>query len=110
MLKIENQKHFDKVKAFAESSGRMKQLQKELDYLDTYADHENEGLTQCILGYDWAPHSFSFLMMKKDATGEYQPWFNGGLIYFSSGDSGVGLPQLSVRIGDISESCWAIHT
>ena len=49
-------------------------------------------------------------MMKKDAAGEYQYWFNGGLIYFSSGDSGVGLPQLSVRIGDTSKSGWDVHT
>ncbi|KKM89345.1 hypothetical protein LCGC14_1249640 [marine sediment metagenome] len=110
MLKIENQKHFDSVKSFAESTGRMKQLQEKLDYLDTYADHENKGLTQCVLGYDFAPYSFSFLMMKKDAAGEYQYWFNGGLIYFSSGDSGVGLPQLSVRIGDTSKSGWDVHT
>jgi len=110
MIEIQNQEHFDKIKAFAESTGRMKQLQEKLDYLGTYADHERKGLTKCVLGYDFAPYSFSFLMMKKDDNGEYQRWFNGGLIYFSAGDSGVGMPQLSVRIGDISESNWSIHT
>jgi len=87
MLKIENQEHFDKVKAFAESTGRMTQLQSKLDYLDTYGDN-----TQCVLGYDFAPHSFSFLMMKRDKQGEYQPWFNGGLIFHSTAD------------------CWNVHT
>ena len=110
MLEIQNQEHFNKVKAFAESTNRMEQLQEKLDYLDTYADHERKGLTKCILGYDFAPYSFSFLMMKKDDSGEYQPWFNGGLVFFDAGDSGVGLPQLSVRIGDTSESEWNIHT
>ena len=40
---------------------------------------------------------------------EYARWFNGGLIYYGKGDSGVGEPQLSVRIGDTSEG-WSIHT
>lgn len=110
MLKIDNQEHFDEVKAFAESSGRMKQLQEKLDYLDTYADHESKGLTQCVLGSDWAPNSFSFLMMKKDANGEYQRWFNGGLIFHGPHDGGGngGAPTFSVCLSPTDG--WSIHT
>lgn len=110
MLHIDNQEHFDKVKAFAKRAGKFDQLKEKLDYLDTYADHENKGLTKCVLGYDFAPYSFSFLMMKRDAAGEYRPWFNGGLIFYDAGDTGVGNPQFSVRIGDVSESGWSINT
>jgi len=110
MLKIENQEHFDKVKAFAKANGRMEQLQEKLDYLDTYADHEKEGLTQCMLGYDWAPYSFSFLMMKKDSNGEFQPWFNGGLIFHGPHDGGGngGAPTFSVCLSPTDG--WSIHT
>jgi hypothetical protein len=82
VLDIQNQKHFNKVKAFAESIGCMEQLQSKLDYLDTYGDQV--GGTKCVLSYDFAPHSFSFLMMRKDDSGEYQPWFNGGLIFHNN--------------------------
>jgi len=110
MLDIQNQKHFDDVKAFAERMDKFNQLKEQLDYLDTYADHENKGLTKCVLGKDWAPYSFAFTMMKRDANGEYRYWFNGGLIFYDVGDTGVGEPQLSVRIGDTSESGWNVNT
>ena len=110
MLQIENQEHFDKVKAFAEKTGRWDQLKGKLDYLNTYADHESEGLTKCVLGYDWAPYSFSFLMMKKDKSGEFQPWFNGGLIFHGSHDNGGdgGAPTFSVNLNPVDG--WSIHT
>jgi len=110
MLHIENQEHFDKVKAFAEETGRVEQLQSKLDYLDTYADHEKEGLTKCVLGYDFAPYSFGFLMMKKDTSGEYQPWFNGGLIFHGPHDRGGdgGAPTLSVNLSPTDG--WSVHT
>ncbi len=110
MLKIDNQEHFDKVKAFAKSTGRMEQLQQKLDYLGTYADHEKEGLTKCVLSSDWAPYSFSFLMMKKDTAGEYQPWFNGGLIFHGSHDGGGngGGPTFAVCVNPVDG--WSVHT
>ena len=110
MLDIQNQDHFDKVKKFAEETGRMSQLQEKLDYLDTYADHEREGLTKCVLGYDWAPYSFSFLMMRKDKDGEFQPWFNGGLIFHGSHDRGGdgGAPTFSVNLNPMDG--WSVHT
>ena len=35
--------------------------------------------------------------------------YNGGLLYYGSGDSGVGGPNFSVRIGSVAEG-WNIHT
>lgn len=84
MLEVQNQKHFDDVKAFADRMIKSIQLQEKLDYLDTYADPENKGLTKCILGYDFAPYSFAFSMLKRDDEGAYKFWFNGGLIFDSS--------------------------
>jgi hypothetical protein len=110
MLEIQNQEHFNKVKAFAESTGRMEQLQDKLNYLDTYADHERQGLTKCVISYDWAPYSFSFLMMRRDENGEYQPWFNGVLIFHGSHDNGGdgGSPTFSVCVNPTDG--WSIHT
>ena len=81
MLHIDNQEHYDRVKTFAQETGCWDQLKAELEYLDTYADPEKQGVTKCVLGYDFAPHSFGFCMLRKDANGEVQPWFSGGLIY-----------------------------
>lgn len=110
MLDIQNQKHFDEVKSFAESTGQLEQLQQKLDYLDTYADHEKQGLTKCVLGKDWAPYSFAFTMLKRDANGEYRRWFNGGLIYHGSHDNGGdgSAPTFSVNL--TPQNGWSIHT
>jgi len=110
MIQIDNQEHFDKVKAFAESSGRWGQLKEKLDYLDTYADHEKQGLTKCVLGYDWAPYSFAFCMMRKNKDGEFRPWFNGGLIFHGNHDNGGdgGGPTFAVNLNPVDG--WSIHT
>lgn len=111
MIEHHNQEYFNEVKAFAERTGQWDQLKEKLDYLNTYADHERKGLTKCVLYKDFAPMSFEFCMLRKDLeTGEYRRWFNGGLIYYSSGEDGVDAPQLSVRIGDTSQSGWSINT
>ena len=98
------------VKAFAEANGLTDKLEKQLNYLDTYADHDNNGRTKCDLFKDFAPQSFAFNMMKRSKDGEYKFWFNGGVIFYAPNDSGVGCPQLSVRIGDTSEADWSINT
>jgi len=110
MIHIDNQEHFNKVKQFAEETGRWDQLKEKLDYLDTYADHEKQGLTKCVLGSDFAPYSFAFLMMRKDADGEYRPWFNGGLIFHGEHDHGGngGAPTFSVCVSPTDG--WSIHT
>lgn len=112
MLRIENQEHFDKVKAFAAARGLSAQLQEKFDYLDSYANRNGRDATECRLHPDFAPYSFAFTMLRRDADKpEQEPvyWFNGGLIYFGLGDTGVDAPQYSVRLGDTSEG-WSIHT
>jgi hypothetical protein len=103
--------YLKEVKAFAVKVGKGDQLQSKLNYLDTYADHEGEGLTRCLLGKDhWAPQSFSFIMQRLDKNGEYQYWFDGGLIFHGSHDNGGdgGAPTYSVNLNP--EDGWSIHT
>lgn len=102
------------VKDFARSIDKLDQLEKELEYLNSYAcrlDDDKLDLekTRCVLYKDWATHSFGFMMMVRDKNGEYKNWFNGGLIFYQAGDTGVGGPQYSVRL-DNSTTGWSIHT
>ena len=110
MLEIQNQEYFDEVVAFAKKIGMHDQLQEQLSYLATYADHNDEGLTKCLLGSDFAPQSFSFLMQKKDKDGQFQRWFNGGLIFHGDHDNGGdgGAPTFSVNL--VPMNGWQIHT
>lgn len=94
MIEIQNQEHFDKIKKFAEETGQMSELQKQLDYLDTYAENGERGSTRCLLGYDFAKHSFSFVMQKREFDKEYRDWFHGGLVYHGDGIFGS----------------WSVHT
>lgn len=100
----------------AESCGLAAQLTDRLNYLATYATGEGclyanaDGAdTRCHLYPDFAPYSFAFSMEHKKPNEDWRPWFSGGLIYYGAGNSGVGLPQLSVRIGS-SEAGWSVHT
>ena len=110
MLQIENQEHYDKVIAFAEKVGKLNQLKEKLEYLDTYAAHEDREATKCFLGYDWAPYSFSFTMQKRNAEGEYVHWFSGGLIFHGPHDNGGdgSAPTFSVNLNPTDG--WSIHT
>lgn len=113
MLEIseETQRYVDEVKTFAESVGALAKLQKQLDYLDTYAEHEDRGRTLCVLYKDFAPNSFSFVMnIRPKGGGEYAFWYNGGLICYPPGDSGVGAPQFSVNLTTSDEYEWHVNT
>ncbi len=111
MLEIANQDYLAEVKQFAKDTNQIEQLQTKLDYLDTYAEHGDRGVTMCKLFPDFAPYSFQFQMCQMDKeTKEYIPWFHGGLIYFGPGENGVSDPQYTVRIGDTSQSGWSVHT
>ena len=112
MLEIQDESYFQGVRKWAEENGKLGCLQDKLDYLGSFSCPENDKtLTKCVLYKDFAPQSFGFTMFKKDReTGEYKRWFNGGMIYYGAGDTGVGAPQLSVRIGDSSQSGWQINT
>jgi len=110
MLKIQCEEHYVKVLAFATKTGKFEDLRKNLDYLDTYADQDKQGLTECLLFSDFAPNSFHFIMNKKNSKGDYVRWFNGGLIFHGSHDGyGSGeAPTLAVTVNPTDG--WSIHT
>lgn len=94
-------------RAHADGIGLRAQLDKQLDYLATYA-HPKE--TRCTLFLDYAPHSFSFEMEVKGEDGVWRRWFSGGLIYHGLHDGhGSGEPPaLAVTLTPMSG--WHIHT
>jgi hypothetical protein len=111
------QEHFDKVLEFAKSRGLEDNLQQRLDYLDNYANgpgctyDKAEGRdTRCVLMFDYAPHSFYFVMERRNSPdAEWKTWYNGGLILHEAGSSGAEFPVLSVRM-DSSTTSYEIHT
>lgn len=111
MLQITDQEHFDKVKEFVATRPQeiQKKFQEVLDYLDTYAEHGDRGKTRCLLGWDFAPYSFSVLMQARNSDGAYSKWWNGGMIYYGAGDSGAGAPNFSVRLGPLVEG-WSVNS
>jgi len=116
LITEEIQEYFDKVKAFAKSVGKEDQLREKLDYLDSYACGQpgEEGYdpeaTKCFLGKDFAPQSFAFCVQKRDKNGEYQYWFQGGLIFHGAHDGGGdgSGPTFSVCLSPTDG--WSIHT
>ena len=107
-------KYLEEVREFAKTRNLEKSLEDRLNYLRTYActisdDEVDINRTKCILGKDWSPNSFAFTMQRLNEQGEYDYWFNGGLIFYDAGDTGVD-KQLSVRIGCTKKSEWSIHT
>lgn len=99
----------EEARKFADSRGIREKLEKRLEYLDKYACQEDCQKTKCCLYRDFAPNSFYFVMEIKKKDGQYERWFNGGLIYYGKGDSGVSDPQFSVRIGETDED-WLVNT
>lgn len=99
-------RHFNEVVAFANKMGLLGQLIGQLHYLDTYSHHPQtpERTTRCELMQDFAPHSFRFIMYRREMTPEglkEEFWFNGGLIYQGpESPSGGAFPSLSVSLAD----------
>lgn len=130
MLDVRCQEYLEEVRKKANELGMRELLEEKLTYLDTFgctvsvdgpptkatvwerAEHptcvERER-SRCVLMKDHAPLSFYFELYSRGADGEYHFWFNGGMLWFSRGDTGVGSPQFSVRL-DNSQSGWEIHT
>ena len=102
--------YLDEVKASApaqEIKGNMS-LAEMLAYLDTYASHRD---TRCQLYKDFAPLSFAFMMqVRKSPEGEFENWFNGGLIFHGTHDGGGngGAPTFSVCLNPTDG--WSVHT
>jgi hypothetical protein len=105
MLDDKSNGGLDKIKAFAEETGRSEQLQEKLDYLANYGAQE----TRCVLFHDSSPQCLTFHMHQK-RDGEWEYWFSGGLIFYNAGDAGSAAPQFSTRISDIDKSGWSVNT
>ena len=115
MLSVQCQEYFDQVMDGAETLGAKTLLQEQLDYLGDYACHGDPESTRCSLFYDFADLSFSFLMEKRDSEGNYQRWFNGGLIYSGPGQPSNGSgPSFTVSLDPECASGathrWSVHT
>lgn len=111
MINDQTNGYLDQVKQFAERTGQLDQLKDKLLYLGRYACNDGR-VTRCNLMKDFAPKSFYFVMDLKqegEPDSAFKTWFNGGLIFYDAGDTGVGAPQFSVRL-DASKSGWNIHT
>lgn len=112
MLVIEKEGKEQLREAFkvARGLGMSDQLKQQLRYLDDYAEHGDRGRTQCRLWDDFAPHSFYFVMKRRQEDGSYKRWFNGGLIFHGAHDNGGdgGAPTFSVSLTPASG--WKIHT
>jgi hypothetical protein len=104
--------YYKKVVEEAKERGLYDALKEQLDYLNTFACPDDDKLrTRCLLFPDFAPLSFTFMMQMRNAeTGEYEDWFNGGLIFYEGKESGAGAPQLSVTLSGRSDSRWEVHT
>jgi hypothetical protein len=100
----------EQVREFARSIGLLSQFEKQLEHLDNYGCEKNT--RQCVLSYDFAPHSFAFAhyrLGKHTADGQRKLWFHGGLIYCGPDAPGDGsFPSLRVNLG--GGTGWFCHT
>jgi hypothetical protein len=113
--------------AFAESVGAADELARGLLRLLNLAasfmvTSNGDGQTSRVdydveakIGYDFAPHSFGWYVLRKDAGGKEQIVINGGFIYHGPTSPGDGsFPALSVSLdhvmGNAPTHSWSIHT
>jgi hypothetical protein len=102
-------------------------LDKQMDYLSLWGNHDEPNNVITFLYHDFAPYSFGFTHFRpalpgKGLTIEDYParlypefvgkvaWINGGLIYHGDHDRGGdgGAPTLSVNLTPVSG--WSVHT
>lgn len=100
-MEIRCKDHFDSVSAFAQRTGRVADLQKNLDRLGSWGDR---GFT-VVLYKDFALHSFGFQLEK-----DRKVSLVGGLIFHGNHDGGGdgGAPTYSVNLTPVDG--WSIHT
>jgi hypothetical protein len=116
MLIVQDQSHFDEVVAFAkkaslyeplaDTEGKNGFLKNRLDYLEHYGKSDT---TRVRLMPDGAPYSFYFVIEQRNAAGEWEPLFNGGLLFhghdgLGSGSGPTFACTLTPTLG------WSIHT
>ena len=112
ILDDETLDRLEQVREHDRSLGLSLQLEKQLDYLAGYARNDGEPKRQCVLGHDFAPHSFAFahyVPPKFAANGQRSFWFNGGPIFQGPSCPGDGsFPSLSVSL--TPGTGWFCHT
>src|SRR5262249_15749367 len=85
ILDDEQLDRLEEVREFARSISLSRQLERQLDFLANYANHDDGPKRQCVLSYDFAPYSFSFAHFALPKLAGEKPerkfWFNGGLIF-----------------------------
>ena len=96
-------------RALADSMGLRDNLERQLAFLDEYAEDDDRGRTRCRLYHDFAPYSFGFLMRLRRG-GKYLDWFNGALIFHGPHDGGGSgaAPTLAVCLKPTVG--WTVHT
>jgi hypothetical protein len=105
MFDPEDLDHLEQVREFACSAGLSEQLERQLHHLADYGHRGN----QCVLGRDFAPHSFSFAMYRPGPKDARKFVFNGGLIYQGPSCPADGsFPSLTVSLS--SGTGWFCHT
>jgi hypothetical protein len=100
---------------FATENGLLTQLVHQLHYLSRYGGSidpgfDNEDSHHCILGWDSAPLSLSFIMKRRTSDEDGNPVFNGALIFHGPHDGygSGGAPTFAV---DLSGTLgWSVHT
>jgi hypothetical protein len=112
ILDDEQLDRLEQVREFARSIGLSEQLERQLNYLHGYANHDDAPKRQCVLAYDFAPHSFSFAhyvlpTSSKDGTRKF--WFNGAMIWQGPSCPADGsFPSLTVSLAE--GTGWFCHT
>lgn len=105
-LIVHCQEHLDTVLQFAEETGQIDQLLKELCSLPTWFG----GKAYAHLYSDFAPYSFFWTLNTEREPTQANFIMNGGLIYHGSHDRGGdgGAPTFSCNLTPMNG--WAIHT
>ena len=93
MFNPEDLDHLEQVREFARAAGLSSQLERQLHYLADYGHRGN----QCVLGRDFAPHSFTFAMYRPGTKDARKFIFNGGLIFQGPSHAGRWLVPVAYR-------------
>ena len=110
MLRIEDREYFRAVVETAADLDALGPLLHGLRYLARYGGADGTR-TRCRLYRDHAPLSFFFQMESLAPTGEYAPWFIGGLIYSGPGQPLDGsAPAYVVALSPVTGPHWSVHT
>ena len=117
MIEVQAKDELKKIINFAIDNDCLDKLLNQLQYLSSYGSGTPDfipGSIKCVLHHDFAPMSMSFEMLtKKD--GEWDVWFNGGLIYSGPGNPSDGrAPSLTMSLDADAhvgnKHMWSVHT